>query len=721
MRGYLVLVAALAAASCTRERTDSPPAPGQVRLEPVAAAEQIVDTGDLEQIRRRGTLRILVAPQTDDALRRSNGVVRLERELAEHFANRFGVDAQLVEVSAYEELIPELLIGHGDIVAAQMTVTDARSKEVVFTRPVDTVAEIVVSSVDEKDLPTTPAQLDGERIFVPADSAFVESLQTLRGELATGLEIVEVPGPVDVEEIAYDVSRGAKRFTVVDSNRLDVIESYNRKLKRLFPLEEGRQLAWAVRPGNPDLKAAADAFLVEAAMTSHAQKRSLGDLDDLKERGSIRLLTRNNAVSYYLHRGQHLGFDYELTELLAKSLGLRLEVVVPPSRDQLVPWLLDGRGDIIAGGFTVTPDRERQVRFSEPYLFVEEVLVQRADAGIQTAADLRGKTIHIRRSSSFFSSLEKARERLGFVFDFVGEDVETETLVARVAQGEYDFTVADTHILGVEKLVHDGIEGACALDVLTDEELNLNAPLAWEAPGRPGDLGSKEIAFALRPDSTVLLPRVNDFVREHFRGLEYNMLRNRYFGNQRRANEAKLERVGETGVLSDYDALIKKFSARYELDWRLMASLAYQESRFDPKAQSWVGAQGLFQVMPATGRELGFVDLKDPEQSTHAGIKYVSYLIGRFEAHLDFRQRVRFALASYNAGFGHVQDARRLARELGLNPDRWFKNVERAMLLLQQPRYYKRARYGYVRGQEPVNYVSQIQLRYDNYVKLLPR
>lgn len=755
IRAIVTLVASAAAiGACTRQDSPSEPArrPGSVLLTPQPSSQQVADTGDLDRIRARGVLRILVPPRTEEVLRRPDSLVRLERDLAAHFAERYEIDAQLVEVDDYGSLIPELLIGHGDIIAGQMTITESRLKQVEFTRPVDTVSEIVIGAKEAEDLPRTPAELAGRTVHVPEDSAYIESLHALQSGDAQGLTIIEVPGETDVEELAYDVSQGTKALTVVDSNRLKVIQAYNRKLERLFALETGRELAWAVRPGNSKLKAAADAFLIEAAMTTHSRERSLGDMEELRARGSLRLITRNNAVNYYLHRGQHLGFDYELSKLLADSLGLRLEVVVPPSRDQLIPWLLKGKGDIIAASLTVTEERAKEVRFSKPYLFVDEMLVQRTsgDRRLKGPEDLADAIIHVRESSSYHDTLLALQERYGFSISFADEEVETETLVAQVAAGIIDFTVADTHILGVERLVHDNVEAAFTLHGLLsapDENGDAVAASAGEsvagsatasgstpatasatasAPAagttsRPGDRGAKHIAFAMRPTSTKLASLTDDFVRRQFRGLQFNMLRSRYFGNQRRAIEAKEERAGETGVLSPYDDLIKKYSERYELDWRLMASLAYQESRFDPSARSWVGALGLFQVMPATGKELGFDNLVDPEQSTHAGIKYIYRLIERFEPTLAFRQRVRFALASYNAGYGHVQDARRLAGELGMNPDRWFKNVEQAMLLLQQPKYYRRARFGYVRGKEPVQYVSRIQLRYDNYVKLLPR
>ena len=197
------------------------------------------------------------------------------------------------------------------------------------------------------------------------------------------------------------------------------------------------------------------------------------------------------------------------------------------------------------------------------------------------------------------------------------------------------------------------------------------------------------------------------------------MLRKRYFQNRKQVTTAKDKRAAKTGELSPYDALLKKYATRYGFDWRLMAAQAYVESEFNPKAKSWAGARGLFQVMPRTAEELGFSNLEDPEEGIHAGMKYMNHLMNRFNKSLPFRQRLRFALASYNVGLGHVQDARRLAKEQGLDPDRWFQNVEKAMLLLEKPKYCKKARFGYCRGSEPVQYVSKIQSLYDAYTELV--
>ena len=211
--------------------------------------------------------------------------------------------------------------------------------------------------------------------------------------------------------------------------------------------------------------------------------------------------------------------------------------------------------------------------------------------------------------------------------------------------------MADSHILQVEKTYGVAVEAGPNL-----------------AEDAPDDGAKKPIAFAVRPKAVQLRARLDDFVQKHYRGLKYNILRKRYFEDPRRIRAQKEARVDRTGRISRYDELIKKYSQRYGFDWRLMAAQAFVESGFDASARSWVGALGLFQVMPNTGKSLGLADLMRPEVGIHAGIKYMSRLISRFDPELPFAERVWLALAAYNVGLGHVNDARRLARGEGLGP-----------------------------------------------------
>jgi membrane-bound lytic murein transglycosylase F len=205
-----------------------------------------------------------------------------------------------------------------------------------------------------------------------------------------------------------------------------------------------------------------------------------------------------------------------------------------------------------------------------------------------------------------------------------------------------------------------------------------------------------------------------------YRSKTYNLLWLKYFGNKRRVARHERQRIVGT-ELSPYDGIVQEHSAAFELDWRMVVAQMYQESKFDPKLTSFAGARGLMQVMPRTATQVGVAeqDLWEPELNIAAGVRYLNWTRERFEDSLPLSDRLWFALAAYNAGPGHVRDARRLARQEGWNADLWFDNVERAMLLLSKPDYARRARYGFVRGQEPVKYVREIRERYRAYVNHL--
>ncbi len=655
--------------------------------------------GGLDAIEARGTLRIIVRRSEATFLPRTGMPWLSDIENAEAFARSLGVEPVFVLVEAYDQLVPALREGRGDLVAAQLTITEERKKWVDFARSTLGVEEIVVGKKGAPGLPTSMEGLAGRQVLVRPSSSYASSLAELSREKGIEVEIVEAEEHLDTATIVDTITDGAgERLTVVDSHLLAAIEQYNDRIARLFVLAQKSEIAWAVRKDNPELRAALDRFFIKRALTGRAQVRWTGDLGEIIQRGVLRVLTRNNAASYFLHRGQARGFDYELTKMIAEELDVRHEMVVVPSHKHLIPWLLEGRGDIIAAQMTVTPSRARKVVFSEPYLFTQEMLVKKKTAaGPKSVDELGGRTVTVRPSSSYRTTLERIKKRgIAVEFGDVDENVETAVLIGRVAEGDIALTVADRHLLDVEVVYGVDAEAAFALDD-----------------------ADKPIAFGVRPGERRLKAFLDGFVKRHYRGLEYNILKRRYFANQRTIRRFKAERVAKSGRLSKFDDVIKKYSSRYGFDWRLMAAQAYVESRFDPKATSWVGAQGLFQVLPRTGATMGFTRLEEPEYGVHAGIKYMARLLDRFDPKLPFPERVRMALAAYNVGLGHVHDARRLAARMNLDDSKWFGNVEKAMLLLSQPKYARRARHGYCRGQQPVKYVAHIQSLYDQYVQIL--
>ncbi len=666
------------------------------------APDPYIAGGDLREIRERGTLRVLVPTLAEDDLQRAGAPGAEDREMARAFAARLGLGCEFVSVDDRSEILARLEEGYGDVVTAQLTVTPERDGRLRFTLPTAIVDEWLVGRKGEPDLPRNVEALAGREIHVRRSSSFAETLRDLSRARGIGIQMVFVDETLDTETIAYQVSRGERPLTVVDSNLLASIETYNSDLEPLFVLARGRELAWVVRNEAQELVAALDAFIIESQLTDHrADDLTTGDLDSVRARGSLRVITLNNPVHYFLYRGRQMGFDYEIASLAAKKLGVRLELVVPPSRDLVFEWLLEGRGDLIAATLTATPERRESLAFSRPYLFADEVVVRRTRTvdKIASVYELRGRAVHAWKSSSHYQTLLKWIPEVGpFDIEPIPEDMEYEEILDRVGSGEYRLAVVDSLVLEAELPHRDDVEAAFSLSA-----------------GQP-----QPIAFALRPGNPRLREFLDGFVAEIVGSLELNDARERYFRKSRGLDRSKARNAPGGGRLSPYDELLRKHSKRYGLDWRLMAAQAYQESLFDPDAESWAGASGLFQILPSTGLELGIEDLRDPEAGIQAGVRYMHQILERLEPRLPLKHRLRFALAAYNAGFGHLQDARRLAAEEGLDPDKWFGHTEKAMLLLSQPRYYRRARYGYVRGSETVRYVSEIQNRYDHYVTLVP-
>ncbi len=448
---------------------------------------------------------------------------------------------------------------------------------------------------------------------------------------------------------------------------------------------------------------ASEAF--EAALLHHTKRVSVGDLDAVRKEGAIRILTRNNATSYYLYKGRRYGFDYDVAKLLGQELGLRVEVVVPPTRRDLVPYLLEGRGDIIMAGMATDADRADRVAFSQVVLETPWVVVMRKDRAstVKEAKDLDGKTVLMTASTGALKHIRRAGTMLGIHIKAraAPESLEQEDLLELVDSGEVDGALLERQVAEVE---------------LANEP---QLVIATELPGE-----KEQVAWAVRKENTQLLAAANRFLERHHRGVEWNVLYKRYHTpSQRAVREREPEwRADRDGAITPWDKEFKHAAKEMDLDWRLLAAQAYQESMFDPKVRSHAGAVGLMQLMPSLARSMGVKNPKDPLQSLQAGARYMRKLLDQFkDERIPFKDQVRFALASYNVGRGHVEDARKLAAKRGLDANRWFDNVAKAVLLLSKPKYHRKARYGYCRGQEPVGYVSAIQARYEAYVDLTDR
>ena len=420
-----------------------------------------------------------------------------------------------------------------------------------------------------------------------------------------------------------------------------------------------------------------------------------GDLPELKKRRFLRVLTRNNPACYYIHRGMMMGFEYELVKKFAAENGMEVVVLVPPTWDDMISWLLEGRGDIIAGAMTLTKARKDipGLGFGKSYAtLVQAVFCRKEDKNLKKLSDLSGRDIWVRKNSVYWDTLcELRRKGASFNIREVPPDMETYEILEGVKKGKYDLSVADIRFSDF---------AAIGGDLLTPFTIGEELRYAW----------------GVRKDNVKLQEAVNRFIAKEYRGKFYNIIYRRYLKNGNTMQKFK-ESATENSYqkFSKYDRLIKKYADKYNIPWYIIAAQVFQESRFDPKARSWCGTEGLMQLTKDTAKEMKCRDIHDEEENIKAGVKYMRHLLDRIPGDVSEFDKRCFALASYNGGYGHLQDARKLAKQLGLNPDVWFNNVEKAMSLLSRKKYYSKARYGYCRSSEIVNYVKDIVIRSKSY------
>jgi membrane-bound lytic murein transglycosylase F len=431
------------------------------------------------------------------------------------------------------------------------------------------------------------------------------------------------------------------------------------------------------------------------------------DLKEIRAGGVLRVALRNNDSSYLILGGQEYGFEYELATQLARDLGVKLETVLPDSSSSLLTMLNLGLVDLVASPVSHHPDNEAASTLTQPYNHVQQVLVVRRDdvRRFRTAADLSGVMVAVRRWSTYERTLVTLREQgidVGMVV--LSPSVSTEEILEMVADGTYPATLANRDV------------ASAALTYRP--ELAISLPMTQDHP----------VSWAVRANSSTLLDATNSFLSRHYRIKErgrvarselYNVLYRKYFSDERqiRRRDENPFQLARTGRLSPYDELVQTCAERYNFDWLLIASMITQESRFDPTKESWAGAVGLMQLLPTTAG-VSPDSLRIPEVNVEVGVRYFRELYDAF-AYLPERDRVAFALASYNAGRGHVDDARMLSIMRGGNPNVWDGSVAESLLLLRNPEHHALVRYGYVRGTETVAYVHEVLRRYDLMLHLM--
>lgn len=434
------------------------------------------------------------------------------------------------------------------------------------------------------------------------------------------------------------------------------------------------------------------------------------DLDDIKKDGVLKALVVYSSTSYFLYRGEPMGFEYELLQLLADELDLKLELVVSSDLDSEFEVLNRGDVDLIAHGMTVTNQRKWEVDFTEYLYLTRQVLIQKKpdnylkmswksleESLISNPIELINDTVSIRKNSAYYERMLSLSNEIGgeIIIDTLDSKLSTGEIIHMVADGKIKYTIAD--------------ENLAKINASDRPNLDISVPISF----------SQRIAWVTRKKSKNFKEVIDRWILTNRKSEKYNVIYNKYFKNKRSYKKRRKSDYYslENNQISAYDKYIKSHAKKLGWDWRLLASQVYQESRFDPKANSWTGAQGLMQLMPSTAASLNVTDRSHPEESLRGGTAYLQQIYEQFEHIPDSINRIKFTMAAYNCGYGHLLDAQRLAKANNLDPHVWQDNIDKMLLELRYPKNYTKdfIKYGYVRGSEPVNYVSQILDRYDQY------
>ncbi|AMX02190.1 MltF family protein [Microbulbifer thermotolerans] len=675
----------------TEDRLEKVPLPEKAEQPPI---DNYIETGDLKAIKKRGTIRFVnLTGASEDMLPRAHIVTLRHFDLANKLAEKLKLEPVWLRARTPPEAIEMVRTGRADIVAYDLTDTEARRELIDFTIPIMDAQQILVTGRSGPDISSVQKLRDVELVVQPG-SIFEDTAKRLIAENPdANLTIREVSDYIDKDKFLDLLNARKNRVAILYNYIAEDMRSYRDDIRMGGDVGEKEIVAWGMRKGSRNLLVRVDNFLTRNLVSE--QEARTGDWKQIKKSGLIRLLTYNGPTSYFLWKGVLMGFDYDLAKAFADKHKLQLQVVVVPYNENLVDWLKAGRGDFAGASTTITEAREKEgVKFTVSYMETPEQVVSNKDKPpIAKVQDLAGRTLTLRAFSPFIDTARTIRDS--------GIDVDIQVAPPGISQSEI-FNMISDGLLDASVADSDAvkIEASLQPNLITGTLLGDPKPQGW----------------MVLPENRELLKRLNNFLKKYRKTKQYEKQFAAYFEPNRRFTQRVKARIIPGQDLSPFDSLVKNFSIDYDFDWRLVVAQMWQESNFNPNAVSPVGAQGLMQLMPATAEEMGFPPpVFEPDRNINAGVKYLDWVRSRFSPKLSAVNRLWFTLASYNAGYGHLLDAQRLAEELGLDPNVWFGNVEVAMLKLSEPQYFSKARYGYVRGAEPVQYVRNISNLYRAY------
>lgn len=420
-------------------------------------------------------------------------------------------------------------------------------------------------------------------------------------------------------------------------------------------------------------------------------------MEQIQHEGILNVLTRKGATTYYEGTEGLTGLEYDLIMLFADRLGVKVKFIIPDTFDSLLKQISEGKADIAAAGLTVTEQRKQSMRFATTYQYTTEQLVYRSGRKRpKNINDLSNGIIEIVKGTSYIDTLIKLQAEHPNITWNINKDLTSDGLLYLVNEGLIDYTISDSHLASSTRRFYPKLN--IAFDISTPRQL------AWALQLSNDDSLYNEIELFfkhIKKDKTL----------EHLLEKHYGNSENlSYVGNC-------TFRLHVESRLPSYIELFKEEAIKHNIDWRLLAAIGYQESHWRSDTTSPTGVKGLMMLTQGTAKQLGIEDRTDPVQSIMGGALYFKQRLRKIPERVQEPDRTWFALASYNVGFGHLEDARVLSQKLNSDPDKW-ADVKEVLPLLSQKKWYQQTQYGYARGKEPVRYVENIRSYYDLLVWL---
>ncbi len=593
------------------------------------------------------------------------------------FARRRGMDIEWIEADRPDQLYSRLRRGDGDVVAADLPPEQLRDGGLLASR---SMGSFRYFAYGRKQLAVSdPRGLKGLRVAISTASPLWPYFEQLRRELP-GIVPVLMPNGTPRETLLAGVADGHFDVAIAPARANEKPLADHSTLKTLFEVSDQTPVVWYFDAQRAALRDALDSYMQRFHAAVLSPQADYGDLAAIKSRGLLRAITRIDAQNYFVRNGRPAGFEYEMVELFAREHRLRVEYLVADNDQQMMEWLRSGAGDVITTRVRAADlEVDAELTQARSYFHSASVLVGRTGSQLHALEALAGKRVAVFGNTVEHRVLSELVAR-GIAVQpvVINPGTPPAYLAEQLENWSVDAAIVDAHLIPDLRAMHPLLEAG------------MSVPISYN------------YAWTARAQNAGLLRAIDGFVRSAFTTDTYQILAQRYF------DEPRFSYINALARLSPYDNLVRHYADTYDFDWRLIVAQMYFESQFNPGARSSGGALGLMQLTRDTARAMGVANPFDPDAGIRGGVRYLHKLRDHFEVDLPPRERTWFALAAYNAGLTRVDLARERAAAAGLDPTRWFGNVE--TMMGREPNQRAMGPY-----REAVDYVRGIRSLYNTY------